>query len=585
MPARRMLDPSDISPSLRSLGLGVAVALVAFAVYVVPTVDTPFYTKGEAREAVLVQAMAQSGNYVLPLRNGTEIPSKPPLFHWLGALASVGAGGVTEAATRLPSVLAAAIALGMTAWLGQRWFGSAAGIVAAVISGSSVTFFVSATTARVDMVLAAAVTIALVWFQADYSGERRGLPRGYHAAVAAAVLAKGPIGFVLPWTIVVVTLAMFRDRDYAARLAPGRALAWLALPAIWYLAAFFVAGDGFVAKQIIQENFQRLVDAEAGATGHVKPFYAHLPLLLGGVAPWTLLAPVAVVYAVREAWATKNRSLVLLLVWLIVPLVVLSFAGSKRAVYLLPSYPAVGLIVGWWWTRPHGFTADAIARAAKLWTSVVAATALLLSLPLLVLLLQSAGLPIHRAIAPLMSEGDQANLQAVARALSDGRIAIVPGVLVLLGLAMGLVAMARRRRWRHAIAVVAILAASGIAGGSVTLQRAIARTQTVAPFVEGVAWVAPSDSRWGFYRGVSYPVAFYAGRPVPEVASPLELPGDRPAVIFATGEDVADLLEVSLRSGRQAAEIGRFTFADNPERVPLVAFSLSAATGNIPDHR
>lgn len=580
-----MLDPSDISPPLRSLALAVAVAVVAFAVYFVPIYDTPFYTKGEAREAVLVQAMVQTGNYVLPFRNGTEIPSKPPLFHWLGALASMPVGSVTEAATRLPSVLAAAIALGMTAWLGRRWFGSAAGIVAAVILGSSVTFFVSATTARVDMVLAAAITIALVSFQADYSGERRGLPRAYHAAVAAAVLAKGPIGFVLPWAIVVVTLALFRDRDYAARLAPSRALAWLAVPATWYVAAFFVAGDGFVAKQIIQENFQRLVDAEAGATGHVKPFYAHLPLLLGGLAPWTLLAPVAVVYAVREAWATKNRSLVFLLVWLLVPLVILSFAGSKRAVYLLPSYPAVGLIVGWWWTRPHGFTSDAIARAAKLWTSVLAATALLLSLPLLVLLLQSAGLPIHRAIAPLMSEGDRANLQAVARALADGRLTIVPGVLVLFGLAMGLVHVARRRRWRHSIAVVALLAASGIAGGSVTLQRAIARTQTVAPFVEGVAWVAPSDAHWGFYRGVSYPVTFYAGRPVPEIESPLDLPRDRPAVIFATGDDVADLLEISASSGRQATEIGRFTFADNPERVPLVALALRASSDVVTEPR
>jgi 4-amino-4-deoxy-L-arabinose transferase-like glycosyltransferase len=580
-----MLDLSDISPSLRSLGLSVAVALVAFSVYFVPTYDTPFYTKGEAREAVLVQAMIQTGNYVLPFRNGTEIPSKPPLFHWLGALASIPAGGVTEAATRLPSVLAAAIALGMTAWLGRRWFGSAAGIAAAVILGSSVTFFVSATTARVDMVLAAAITLALVSFQADYSGERRGLPRAYHAAVAAAVLAKGPIGFVLPWAIVVVTLALFRDRDYAARLAPSRALAWLALPTIWYVAAFFVAGDGFVAKQIMQENFQRLVDAEAGATGHVKPFYAHLPLLLGGLAPWTLLAPVAVVYAAREAWATKNRSLVFLLVWLTVPLVLLSFAGSKRAVYLLPSYPALGLIVGWWWTRSHGFTSDAIARAAKLWTGVLAATAVLLSLPLLVLLLQSAGLPIHRAIAPLMSEGDRANLHAVARALSDGRIAIVPGVLVLLGLTMGLVYIARRRRWRHAIAVVALLTASAIAGGSVTLQRAIARTQTVAPFVRGVAWVAPSDSRWGFFRGVSYPVTYYADRPVPEIESPSELPGVRPAVIFATGEDVAELLDLAARSGRQATEIGRFTFADNPERVPLVALALSTTPGEAAEFR
>src|SRR5512139_4037316 len=79
-------------------------AAVAAVVYLTPAVDTPFYTKGEAREAVLVQAMRAEGNYVLPLRNGDEIPSKPPLFHWLAAAAAALGGGVSELSTRAPSV-------------------------------------------------------------------------------------------------------------------------------------------------------------------------------------------------------------------------------------------------------------------------------------------------------------------------------------------------------------------------------------------------------------------------------------------------------------------------------------------------
>ncbi len=52
--------------------------------------NIPFYTKGEPREAVVVWEIYINGEWVLPLRNGTEIPSKPPLFHWLGAFVSYG---------------------------------------------------------------------------------------------------------------------------------------------------------------------------------------------------------------------------------------------------------------------------------------------------------------------------------------------------------------------------------------------------------------------------------------------------------------------------------------------------------------
>src|SRR5262245_45295011 len=48
--------------------------------------DAPFYDKQEGREALVVWEIIHSGNWILPLRNGVEIPSKPPLYHWLVAL-------------------------------------------------------------------------------------------------------------------------------------------------------------------------------------------------------------------------------------------------------------------------------------------------------------------------------------------------------------------------------------------------------------------------------------------------------------------------------------------------------------------
>lgn len=552
--------------------LAPSLATLALVVYAVPAFDTPFYTKGEAREAVLVQAMRSEGNYVLPRRNGNEIPSKPPLFHWLGAATAVIGGEVTEWSTRLPSVIAASLVVGVTAWVGARMSTALAGCVAAIVLGSSVTFFVAATSARVDMLLAAAITIALALLHADCFGSRRGLGHGFHAAVAAAVLAKGPIGLVVPWLVLATFLTATRDREYARLLRPRRAVAWLAVPAAWYVAAYAVAGDTFLAKQLLQENFQRLFDAEGGETGHVKPFYAHLPLLLGGIAPWSLLWIAAMARGLRECWSVRSRSLLLLLIWIAVPLAVFSLAGSKRAVYMLPSYPACALLVAWWWTQPQGWTQDDIVRNERIWRGTAHATAALLAIAFGVLLLQGLGLPLDRMIAPLLSAGDRANLAAIVTASSGMRGAIAAAAFFGVA-AVGAFSLAVSRGRRDlAAAAIGVLAAVAIAGGGLTLQRTIASTQSVKSFVEALRASVAADATWGFFRDVSYPVAFYVRRPVPRLDALDALPGDRVAIVFAYAQRVPELMAASAAAARVTTEQARFTFQDNPVRDPLVAF-------------
>jgi 4-amino-4-deoxy-L-arabinose transferase-like glycosyltransferase len=73
-------------------------ALLGFALflYVWGLGRVPFYTKGEPREAVQVWEEVHSGEWILPMRNGHDLPSKPPLFHWLAGIASLAFGEVDE---------------------------------------------------------------------------------------------------------------------------------------------------------------------------------------------------------------------------------------------------------------------------------------------------------------------------------------------------------------------------------------------------------------------------------------------------------------------------------------------------------
>ena len=131
--------------------------------------DAPFYSKGEPREATVVWEIYTSGEWILPLRNGHIIPSKPPLFHWLGALFSLAGGGISELTIRLPSALLATTGVLLTYAVGTALWGAEAGLVAGIILATSFEWARAAVSARVDMTLTVCMVAAFLLFFAVVS--------------------------------------------------------------------------------------------------------------------------------------------------------------------------------------------------------------------------------------------------------------------------------------------------------------------------------------------------------------------------------------------------------------------------------
>ncbi|MDX2169822.1 MAG: glycosyltransferase family 39 protein, partial [Deltaproteobacteria bacterium] len=92
--------------ALALIAVGAAAALLQFT----GLGWTPFHTRGEPREAVVVQDLVARGDWILPRRNATQLPRKPPLFYWLAGAAAQVRGAVDEASVRLPSALLSAAA-------------------------------------------------------------------------------------------------------------------------------------------------------------------------------------------------------------------------------------------------------------------------------------------------------------------------------------------------------------------------------------------------------------------------------------------------------------------------------------------
>ena len=174
--------------------------------------------------------MIARGDVLVPTIGGRPWLEKPPMAWWLVALAGRIAGGVSEAAARAPSALAAtALALGV-ATLAARRFGATVGLLAGLVQASTSWTVMRGRLAEADMLLACLVTWTVVAFDRlpGRAGGQAPWRWAFFAGLGLTALAKG-IGFgaVMVGASVALVVAWDRDREALRRLRfwPGWALA------------------------------------------------------------------------------------------------------------------------------------------------------------------------------------------------------------------------------------------------------------------------------------------------------------------------------------------------------------------------
>jgi len=351
-------------PSLRALRtidvLWLAVVLaVALAV---PLHLPPIAAHGESREGLVVQDVVEHGNWVLPRRNG-ELPSKPPLFHWIAASVA-RVVGLSDAVVRSPSAIAAGAVLLATAALGAMIGGRATGLLAAGAMLGIHGFWESAWEARVDMVFAATITLTLLAFFRWYRDRGLGAQACCYLGAACGVLAKGPAGAVLPGLVIVAFVAReawrttdttpmtSRPRDALAEAlrTMGQLWSWplvalvLAIDVGWYAAAFARGGREFLALQLVRENLDRVVGRGVFGLHGGRSHFKIVKHLVTDLVPWNLALVWAAVAWVRGVRADVGERF--LHAWWVVVVAVFTAAYGKRDVYLLPAYPAIAILAG-----------------------------------------------------------------------------------------------------------------------------------------------------------------------------------------------------------------------------------------------
>lgn len=341
------------------------IIIVVTVLMSLPWLGRPFSSRGDPREALVAQAMLNTGNWISPPVYDKAVPSKPPLLHWLMAATSARSGIVSEWTARLPSALAFIAFMIFGFLFIEKRLGSNSAMLWGLILLASPEWGRASVSARVDTLLATATAASLFSLYAWWEKQLKGVPLTAIILLGAATLTKGPVGFALPIAIFLVWL-LLQKVSFSSIIRVGMliGLPMIGVICLWYLPAYFSRGEAFIDK-IWYENFARL-----SSTMDDEPHKHSVLYLFGtialGLGFWTVGLLIS---ALRKPKAAANlrgwwRSLTSFESFTVVSALgfILFYAipASKRSVYLLPAYPLFAVIIS-------KISADGGIGADKLW--------------------------------------------------------------------------------------------------------------------------------------------------------------------------------------------------------------------------
>jgi 4-amino-4-deoxy-L-arabinose transferase-like glycosyltransferase len=296
----------------------------------------------EPRYAQVAREMLARHDWVTPVLYGHPWLEKPPLYYWCAMISYKGAGGVSDAAARLPTaVLSSLLVIFIYSW-GRR-FRPGMQLDAALITASAAIIIGFGRSASTDMPLTVMFTIAMLSWYAWFASQKRSWLLAFYFFMALATLAKGPVAVFLAGVILLIFAALRRDGRLLLRtLWPIGIALYLVVAAPWFIAVQH-ANPEFFRTFFLQHNLERF---SSNLYHHPQPFWFYIPVALAALVPWTIFVVAAVVDAVRD-WrfcvqqpAGQEDLRTYLAVWLLVPIVFFSLSHSKLPGYILPGIPA-----------------------------------------------------------------------------------------------------------------------------------------------------------------------------------------------------------------------------------------------------
>jgi len=296
-----------------------------------------------AQYAGMARDMLRSGEYLELHYRGNDYLDKPPLLFWSSAL-SFAVFGVHDWSYRLPSVLFAFLGIYATYRFTRSHHTHEVAGTAAIMFGCSTAFFLMCTDVRCDTLLTGSV-ITAIWLGTAWVEEKRWWQLiGCALALAAGLLAKGPIGLMVP--VLAIGGQLFLDRKWSRILDARLLVAFVVL--LLVLSPMLIGlhqqfGWHGLRFYFWEQSFGRITGENRWVDDSTVLFFTHeLPWQL---LPWSVFVLAGVWSGIRALVLRKPLPEKASLVGSLLAFLALSLSHFKLPHYLyvvLPLFAVLG---------------------------------------------------------------------------------------------------------------------------------------------------------------------------------------------------------------------------------------------------
>jgi 4-amino-4-deoxy-L-arabinose transferase-like glycosyltransferase len=333
--------------------------LFGIAVLLPGVAQLPPIDRDESRYVQATKQMVESGDFV-DIRFQKQTRYKKPIgIYWLQSASVILSGG--DAATsvwayRLVSVVAMALAFVALYWVGLSLFGAAAAALAALMLAGLFGAGFEGRLAKTDAVLLLLSILAQGLLARIYLASRQGAKAGpmtawlFWIVQGAAVLVKGPITPFLSVLTIAFLLIFDRDRDrrWLAELKPLRGAVLMVLIVLpWLVMITWKTGGAFWQEAVVKDLLGKVAGGQE-SHGAWPGYYAVTYSLY--IWPFGLVATVGLTHALRKM--VSDPRLLFCLAWYLPLWLVLELVPTKLPHYILPAFPAILLLGGWFLSLP-----------------------------------------------------------------------------------------------------------------------------------------------------------------------------------------------------------------------------------------